>query len=76
MPLSGFKNALNNPYSRVILHEMGHGFGLSDYYTWTGSRPEGGSLMIVGSYSGNGPSLGDQWMVRRYWSEAKADRYP
>jgi hypothetical protein len=76
MPLGGFQNALGNPSSNVILHEIGHGFGLSDYYTWTGSRPEGGSLMIVGSAFGGGPTLGDQWILRRYWSEAKADRYP
>lgn len=57
----------------VMLHEMGHGFGLSDYYNWKGSTPAGGSVMMIGS--ARGLSVGDQWMVRRYWRETKLLRY-
>ncbi len=76
MPLSGFTSALGSSASMVILHEMGHGFGLSDYYSWTGSTPAGGSIMIVGSTSSQVPTTADQWMARRYWKETKALRYP
>jgi hypothetical protein len=56
-----------------MLHEIGHGFAISDYYNWTGSKPAGGSVMIIGSSSGL--TVGDQWMVRRYWKETRALRY-
>ena len=75
MPVGGFINLGTNP-NNVTLHEMGHGFGLSDYYSWTGSRPAGGSIMIVGSTNSSVPTEADQWIVRRYWKETKALRYP
>jgi hypothetical protein len=58
----------------VFEHEMGHGFGFQDYYTWTGSTPAGGSLMIVGSTNSQVPTTGDQWLLRRTWVEMKALR--
>jgi hypothetical protein len=74
IPVDSFISRLSSPNDTIMLHEIGHGFGFPDYYTWTGSMPEGGSVMIVGS--SNGLSLGDQWLARRFWSEAKANRYP
>jgi hypothetical protein len=73
MPVSNFINSMGKG-SHTIEHEIGHGFGFQDYYTWTGSRPVGGSLMIVGSGSGSTPTLGDSWLLRRTWKEVKALR--
>jgi hypothetical protein len=70
MPASSFINTMGKS-SSVIEHEMGHGFGFQDYYDWPASspRPEGGSLMIVGSSSSQTPTVGDQWLLRRTWEE-------
>jgi hypothetical protein len=74
IPVATVLNDINTDAFWVILHEMGHAFGLSDYYSWKGSTPTGGSIMIIGS--ANGLTVGDQWMVRRYWKETKTLRYP
>jgi hypothetical protein len=76
MPVADFIRSLGVTANDTVLHEMGHGFGLSDYYTWTGSRPEGGSILIVGSSRTGLPTEGDKWLVRRYWKETKTLRYP
>lgn len=76
MPVGDFVKSIDMTANDTVLHEMGHGFGLSDYYTWTGSRPEGGSILIVGSSMTGLPTEGDKWLVRRYWKETKALRYP
>jgi hypothetical protein len=73
MPMSNFVSAMNRS-NMVIEHEMGHGFGFQDYYDWTGSRPTGGSIMIVGSASSQSPTTADQWLLRRAWKEQKALR--
>ena len=69
MPVASFVDRLGREGDSVIEHEMGHGFGFQDYYDWTGSRPAGGSLMIVGSANQGTPTLGDTWLVRRTWRE-------
>ncbi|MBN2670382.1 MAG: hypothetical protein JXX29_01840, partial [Deltaproteobacteria bacterium] len=76
MPLAGFENALNSGDGDLVIeHEMGHGFGFQDYYDWTGSTPEGGSLMIVGSaWGATSPTEGDAWLLRRTWKEQQAIR--
>ncbi len=74
MPVGAFVNALGKDGSNVIEHEIGHGFGIQDYYDWTGSLPEGGSLMVVGSQWGGTPTVGDTWLLRRTWSEMRALR--
>ena len=52
---------------------MGHGFGFQGYYSWTGARPNGGSIMIAGSTGGSqAPTTGDIWLLRRTWKEMKA----
>jgi hypothetical protein len=76
MPVGTFIQSLGISENDTILHEMGHGFGLSDYYTWTGSKPAGGSIMIVGSSSSGVPTEADKWIARRYWRETKTLRYP
>jgi hypothetical protein len=75
MPVDDFVNSLDRPSADTIEHEMGHGFGMQDYYDWTGSTPEGGSVMIVGSnYGGPTITVGDTWLIRRVWKEQKALR--
>ena len=69
MPVSSFVNSLGADGNLVIEHEMGHGFGFQDYYDWTGSTPEGGSLMIVGSTNQGTPTVADTWLIRRTWEE-------
>ncbi len=69
MPAADFENALDRASDYVIEHEIGHGFAFQDYYTWTGSTPEGGSLMIVGSTTQQSPTTADTWLIRRTWAE-------
>ncbi len=75
MGVTDFMRDIESGNTFVEWHEIGHAFGFSDYYSWAGSTPEGGSVMIVGS-GASSPSLGDQWMVRRYFREARELRYP
>lgn len=70
MPVSNFVASMGKS-DYVIEHEMGHGFGFQDYYTWTGSEPAGGSLMIVGSTNNPSPTTADMWLLRRTWQEMK-----
>lgn len=74
MPASALVASLGRTGDNIIEHEMGHGFGFQDYYDWTGSTPEGGSLMIVGSQRQGLPTVGDTWLLRRTWLESKALR--
>ena len=74
MPVDTFLGAFSRKSFGICEHEMGHGFGFQDYYEWNGSRPQGGSLMIVGSSSGESPTSGDVWLLRRTWKEMKALR--
>lgn len=74
MPVAAFTSSMGSEGDFVIEHEMGHGFGFQDYYDWTGSRPDGGSLMIVGSATQGKPTEGDTWLVRRAWKEQKKIR--
>lgn len=74
MPVDSFLDRLGSDGDLVIEHEIGHGFGIQDYYTWTGSTPEGGSLMIVGSTNMQSPTVGDVWLLRRTWREMQTLR--
>src|SRR6478736_83112 len=75
MPVSTFVDHFNDTSFLICEHEMGHGFGFQDYYSWTGSTPSGGSLMIVGSTGGKqSPTVGDTWLIRRTWKEMVALR--
>ena len=75
MPVSTFVSDFDDQSFSIVEHEMGHGFGFQDYYSWTGSTPAGGSLMIVGSTGGKQPpTSGDTWLLRRTWKEMVALR--
>jgi hypothetical protein len=72
MPVDNFVNSLDQSSNFVVQHEIGHGFGMQDYYDWTGSTPDGGSVMIVGTSSTI--TVGDTWLIRRVWKEQKSLR--
>jgi hypothetical protein len=74
MPVSTFVNAFGRQSFLIVEHEMGHGFGFQDYYDWTGSKPKGGSIMIVGSTNSQPPTTADLWLLRRTWKEMKTLR--
>ena len=70
MPVSTFVSHFADTSFLIVEHEMGHGFGFQDYYSWTGSTPAGGSSMIVGSVTAKqSPTIGDTWLLRRTWKE-------
>jgi hypothetical protein len=74
MPVSTFLGAFAKPSDHIVEHEMGHGFGMQDYYEWRGSKPKDGSIMIVGSTQSESPTLADSWLLRRTWKEMKTLR--
>jgi hypothetical protein len=74
MPLGTFVGAFARESYNVVEHEMGHGFGMQDYYDWRGSKPAGGSIMIVGSTQSQPPTTADHWLLRRTWKEMKSLR--
>ncbi|GAA5070496.1 hypothetical protein HNP84_001635 [Thermocatellispora tengchongensis] len=61
-------NALDDDDIHILLHEMGHGFGLDDFYDWT---PAGtaGFLMKAGTATRITPF--DTWMLRDWWRHLK-----
>ena len=74
MPVRTFLGAFGKPSDHIVEHEMGHGFGFQDYYDWRGSKPEGGSIMIVGSTQSDAPTDADHWLLKRTWKEMKQMR--
>jgi hypothetical protein len=66
-----FMNSLNANDVTILLHEIGHTFGLDDFYDWTPSGV-GGFIMKAGS---SGVITGfDKWMLRDFWRHLK-NRY-
>ncbi|WP_110517827.1 cellulose-binding domain-containing protein [Herpetosiphon llansteffanensis] len=64
-----FVNALNSENIHIFLHEVGHTFGLDDFYDW---NPTGinGFLMKAGSASQI--TEFDKWMLRDFWRHLKS----
>jgi hypothetical protein len=67
--------------SMMIDHEMGHGFGITDFYE-TNERPDDMNNGKVKSimWAGNAAAITDwdKWMLRYMWTQLKADtkRFP
>ncbi|MGC4086710.1 MAG: hypothetical protein QM756_02205 [Polyangiaceae bacterium] len=74
MPVKTFTDHFGDTSFMIAEHEIGHGFGIQDYYDWTGSRPTGGSIMIVGSTNSQPPTVADIWLLKRTWKEMKTLR--
>ncbi|MDP4177306.1 MAG: dockerin type I domain-containing protein [Bacillota bacterium] len=65
--------------AHIIEHEMGHGFGLPDFYEDT-DRPPGGFPTATIMWAGDSMTITDWdvWMLRYTWSQLKKDtvRFP
>jgi hypothetical protein len=64
-----YVGALNNDNIHILLHEMGHTFGLDDFYDWTPTGV-GGFLMQAGT--ADRITDFDKWMFRDFWRHLKS----
>ena len=64
-----FVNNLGNPDMTILLHEIGHTFGLDDFYDWT---PSGVSGFIMKAGSSPRITEFDAWMFRDWWRHLKS----
>ena len=63
-----FVGALGNENIHILLHEMGHTFGLDDFYDWT---PTGVDGFIMKAGSASEITEFDKWMFRDFWRHLK-----
>ncbi|MEU4215802.1 cellulose binding domain-containing protein [Actinoplanes sp. NPDC026623] len=63
-----FLGAVNQDDIHIFLHEVGHTFGLDDFYDW--SPDVGGFLMKAGSATQI--TEFDRWMLRDWWRHLKS----
>ncbi|MEV7098090.1 hypothetical protein AB0M80_35145 [Amycolatopsis sp. NPDC051045] len=66
-----YVNSLNNDNIHILLHEMGHTFGLDDFYDWT---PTGVCCFLMKAGSATQITEFDKWMFRDFWRHMK-NRY-
>ncbi|SEH03284.1 hypothetical protein SAMN05444920_1352 [Nonomuraea solani] len=64
-----YMSNLNTDNVHILLHEMGHSFGLDDFYDWTPSGV-GGFLMKAGSAAQI--TEFDAWMFRDWWRHLRS----
>ncbi|MFC5826333.1 hypothetical protein [Nonomuraea insulae] len=64
-----YMSNLNTDNVHILLHEMGHSFGLDDFYDWTPTGV-GGFLMKAGSAAQITDF--DAWMFRDWWRHLKS----
>ncbi|SDL16414.1 Cellulose binding domain-containing protein [Glycomyces sambucus] len=64
-----FVNALDSAQIHIYLHELGHTFGLDDFYDWT---PTGQCCFIMKAGSSSTITAFDQWMLRDWWRHLKS----
>ncbi|KAG8624659.1 hypothetical protein KVT40_007726 [Elsinoe batatas] len=69
-----FLNAIKQDNIHILLHEIGHGFGLDDFYDWTPVGTGGKFIMKAGGSTSITDF--DTWMLRDWWSKAVKARYP
>jgi hypothetical protein len=62
-------NARGQEDIHILLHEIGHTFGLDDFYDWT---PSGQSSFIMLAGSANRITEFDTWMLRDFWRHLKS----
>ncbi|WP_051393387.1 galactose-binding domain-containing protein [Glycomyces arizonensis] len=63
-----FTGALGSSQITIYLHELGHTFGLDDFYDWT---PTGQCCFIMKAGSSATITEFDQWMLRDWWRHLK-----
>lgn len=66
-----FVDALGQDNITILLHEIGHSFGLDDFYDWT---PTGVDSFLMKAGSASQITEFDKWMLRDFWRHL-ADRY-
>ena len=64
-------NNLNSEDIHIMQHEMGHGFGLLDFYDWV---PQGQTSFVMMAGSAMKVTEFDAWMLRMWWVKMKAER--
>ncbi|KAJ4288374.1 hypothetical protein N0V90_011608 [Kalmusia sp. IMI 367209] len=62
-------NNLDEENIHIMQHEMGHGFGLLDFYDWV---PEGQTSFVMMAGSALEVTEFDAWMLRDWWRKLKA----
>ncbi|KAL1594987.1 hypothetical protein SLS59_008538 [Nothophoma quercina] len=62
---------LDSDNIHILLHEMGHGFGLLDFYDWV---PEGQTSFVMMAGSAMEITEFDAWMLRDWYRKLKAAR--
>jgi hypothetical protein len=62
-------NNLNAANMTILLHEIGHTWGLDDFYDWT---PSGVSNFIMRAGSSASITEFDAWMFRDWWRHLKS----
>jgi hypothetical protein len=63
-----FVGALDAANIHILLHEMGHSFGLDDFYDWT---PSGVGSFLMKAGSATQITEFDAWMFRDWWRHLK-----
>ncbi|THW86779.1 hypothetical protein D6C93_05273 [Aureobasidium pullulans] len=71
LPPDYFFDTVDNENVHILLHEMGHGFGLLDFYDWV---PEGQTSFVMMAGSAFEITEFDAWMLRDWWRKLKAVR--
>ncbi|EGY20564.1 hypothetical protein VD0002_g8055 [Verticillium dahliae] len=66
-----FMGALNSENVHILLHEMGHTYGLDDFYDWT---PTGINNFVMLAGSSQAITEFDGWMLRNWWYELSRKR--
>ncbi len=64
-----YVGALDSENIHILLHEIGHGFGLDDFYDWT---PTGVCCFIMNAGSAARITEFDTWMLRDWWRHLKS----
>jgi hypothetical protein len=64
-----FMNSINAENQTILLHEIGHSFGLDDFYDWT---PTGVCCFIMKAGSASQITEFDRWMLRDWWRHLKS----
>ncbi|WP_199040741.1 hypothetical protein [Glycomyces salinus] len=64
-----FVDSLGASQVTIYLHEVGHTFGLDDFYDWT---PTGQCCFIMNAGSSSTITEFDEWMLRDWWRHLKS----